>query len=282
VQTIEQTEELASRINEMIMKGDVQLPALPEVAIRAQEILSSPELDTRELGEVLTGDQAIAAALLRLANSAHFGGMQEVSTVLGAVHRIGMREVGAIVTGLSLKSHFDHPSPHKKALLQALWDHAITTAFAAQVLARRVGVDEERAFLGGLLHDCGKVLVLSCVDKMENDGPDFTLSRDHVLELMDELHCDLGCHLLVSWNIPGELATVARDHQIRIPGASDLLLCVQAANMITRKMGFHLSPDPELNLTGRPIIEDLGINDIELATLMIDMEDHLEEMKSLF
>ncbi len=256
--------------------------ALPEVAIRAQEILSSPELDTRELGEVLTGDQAIAAALLRLANSAHFGGMQEVNTVLGAVQRIGMREVGAIVTGLSLKGHFDHPSPDKKALLQALWDHAITTAFAAQVLAQRVGVDEERAFLGGLLHDCGKVLVLSCVDKMENDGPGFTLSRELILELMDDLHCELGCHLLVSWNIPGELATVARDHQIRIPGASDLLLCVQAANMITRKMGFHLSPDPELNLTGRPIIEDLGINDIELATLMIDMEDHLEEMKSLF
>lgn len=282
VQTIERTDEIASRINALIMTGDVQLPALPEVAIRAQEILSSEELDTRELGELLTGDPAIAAALLRLANSAHFGGMQEVGTVLGAVQRIGMREVGAIVTGLSLRSQFDHPQPDKKALLQSLWDHSVTTAFAAQALAFRVGVDEEHAFLGGLLHDCGKVLVLSCVDRLETDGCDFEPSRELILELMTRLHCDLGCHLLVSWNIPGDLATVARDHQVRIPGASDLLLCVQAANHITRKLGYHLSPDPELNLSGLPVIEDLGISDIELATLMIDMEDHLEEMKSLF
>ena len=283
MQTVQRTEEsLSSRITDMIMTGDVQLPPLPEVAIRAQEILSSEELDTRELGEVLTGDPAIAAALLRLANSAHFGGLQQVNTVLASVQRIGMREVGAIVTGLSLKGHFDHPSPDKKALLQVLWDHSVTTAFAAQKIAAQVGVDEEQAFLGGLLHDCGKVLVLTCVDKLEADGFEFTPTRDLLLELMAGLHCQLGCHLLTSWNIPSELADVARDHQTRIPEASDLLLCVQAANLITRKLGFHLTPDPNLALTERPIIEDLGLDDMTLATLMIDMEDHLEEMKQLF
>lgn len=273
---------LSTRISDLVLGGDVQLPPLPEVAIKAREMLSSDQLNTRELGELLTGDPAIAAALLRLANSAHFGGMGRVNTVSMAVQRIGMREVGAIVTGLSLKGHFDHPDDLKKGLLQTLWDHSVTTAFAARKIADEVGVDGEQAFLSGLLHDVGKVLVLAAIDHLEDEEMEFNPTRPVLIELMNQLHSELGHHMLSSWNIEVEIAEVAHDHEQRQEEASDLLLSVQAANLITKKLGFHIEPDPDLVLTEHMIIEDLGMSDLGIATLMIDMEDHLAEMKQLF
>lgn len=283
MQHVEMTDtSLASRLTELVRSGEVQLPALPEVAVKAREMLSSDALNMRELGEVLTGDPAIAAALLRLANSAHFGGLGRVNTVATAVQRIGLTEVGAIVTGLSLKALFDHPSPEKRELLQVLWDHSVTTAFAARRIASEIGVDGEQAFLGGLLHDCGKVIVLAALDRLESEKMEVRPTREVVVELMDELHMELGHHLLETWNIEVEIADVARRHESHDEEAGDLLLAVQAANLITRKLGFHLHPDPELLLTEHVVMEDLGLDDLTLATLMIDMEDHLEEMKRLF
>lgn len=249
--------------------------------MRVQEVLNSPSINMRELGSLLTRDPAIVAALLRLANSAAFGGLGRIERLPTAVQRIGLKQVGAIVTALGLKSHFEHPSPEKKALLGTLWDHSVTSAFAARSIARRVGANQERAFLGGLLHDCGKVLVLAAADRIEEDGLGFEASPELLMELMDQLHAELGYGVLMSWNLPEELAVVARDHSDFVDDADPLLLCVQAANLITRKLGFHLQPDESITLVGHPVMDDLGLDDLTIATMMIDMEDHLVEMKAL-
>lgn len=107
-------------------------------------------------------------------------------------------------------------------------------------------------------------------------------TRPVLVELMNQLHSELGRHLLSSWNIETEIAGVAHDHTEQHEDASDLLLAVQAANLITKKLCFHIDPDPELQLTEHVIIEDLGMSDLAIAALMIDMEDHLAEMKQLF
>jgi len=282
-QAVQQTDvSWSTRIEELVGAGEVQLPPLPEVAIRIQEILSSDSINMRDLGKLLTQDPAIATALLRLANSAAFGGLGRIERLSDAVQRIGLRQVGAIVTGLSLKGHFTEGAPEKLHLLQVLWDHSVTSAFAARNIARTAGANQERAFLGGLLHDCGKVLVLSALDRMEVEGLEFAPSAALMMELMNELHTGLGYGVLTAWELPAELADVARLHEEHVEGADKVLLAVQAANMITRKLGFHLEPDEDLMLIGHPVMDDLGLDDLAVATLMIDMEDHLAEMKRLF
>ncbi len=132
-----------------------------------------------------------------------------------------------------------------------------------------------------MLHDCGKVLVLKALDRLEEDGEEVP-DTSELHDLMDALHADLGHRVLTSWNLPEAIARVAREHHQRNGQESDTMLSVQAANLITRKRGFHLIPDPEISVVEHPVIEDLGLSDMAVATLMIDMEDHLAEMKSLF
>ncbi len=274
---------LASRVRALVEADDVQLPPLPEVATRVQQILSSDEADVRELNQLLSQDPAIVAALLRLANSAVFGGLRRVEDLSMAIQRIGFRQLGAIVTGLSLKGHFSCGSGVKKELLGVLWDHSVTSGFAARAIALLVGGEAEKAFLAGLLHDSGKVLVLTAVNKLEEHGFAEAPTRDVLIELMDELHAELGYKVLTEWQIPSDIAAIAKTHEETETEAADpLLACVKAASLITRKLGFHLNPDPEMSVVEHPLIENLGLDDMTVATMMVEMEDHLMEMKQLF
>ena len=281
-ETVAQTEtSIAVRIQQMVAADEVQLPPLPEVAIRVQQVLSSDGANMRELGDLLSQDPAIVASLLRLANSASFGGLGRIENLNAAVQRIGLREVGAIVTGMSLKGHFENDSQDRVQLMETLWDHSVTTAFAARAIARRLGASAEQAFLAGLLHDCGKVLVLAAVDRLEEEGL-VALSQEVLFELMTTLHSELGHRVLTDWGLPEAVADVALHHGTFEEGADDLLLAVQAGNLITRKLGFHLQPDPDLAVLEEPVIDELGLDDVTVASMMLDMEDHLEEMRSLF
>jgi putative nucleotidyltransferase with HDIG domain len=261
---------------------EVQLPPLPEVAVKVQEIISSEFADTRELDRLLSEDPAIVAALLRLANSAAFGGLRQVESLSMAVQRIGLRQVGAIVTGLSVKNHFRQGEGVKRDLMEVIWDHAVTCAFAARTIAREIGFESEKAFLAGLLHDCGMVLVLNAVAHMEDEGENISDSRDFLIDLMDQLHVDLGHRVLTDWNLPSEVADVALRHEEEPTPGDDLLLCVQASDLITQKLGFHLHPEEETPIVDHPVMDNLGLDDLAVATLMVDMEDHLLEMKELF
>lgn len=280
VQTTEQS--LASRIAELVESDTIQLPPLPAVVIKARELLSSENSNAKALGTLLAEDAAIVAALMRVANSASFGGLGRIDTLNNAIQRIGQRQVGAIILGLGLKNAFRHGQPAKARILEVLWNHSVTSAFAARAIAGRTGLDPERAFLAGLLHDCGKVLVLSALDAIEESGSVQPVTDGAMRELMNALHCELGHRVLKSWNLPDDVAQVALLHHEKARAGQELILAVQAANLITRRLGFHLEPDPTLTVVDDPIIEELGLTDIQVATLMVDMEMHLEEMRQLF
>ncbi|MEO7966274.1 MAG: HDOD domain-containing protein [Gemmatimonadaceae bacterium] len=263
-------------------EDSVQLPSLPAVVVKARELLSSENLNARALSNLLEQDAAIVAALMRLANSAAFGGLGRVDNLKTAIQRIGHCQLAPIITGLGLKGAFRHPQPEKARILEVLWNHSVTTAFAARAIASRVRIDPERAFLAGLLHDCGKVLVLSVLDALEAKGEAVGVTDETRRELMSALHCRLGHRVLVSWNLPDDVASVALRHHEKAGPGDGLLLVVQAANLITRRLGFHPEPDPNLRVVTDPSIEELGMTDMQVATLMIDMEDHLAEMQRLF
>ncbi len=280
VQTTEQS--LASRITELVISDQVQLPPLPQVVLKARDLLASEHFNMRALGSLLVDDAGIAAALMRLANSAAFGGMGRVDSLSAAIQRIGQSQVSAMITGIGLKNHFHSADPVKARTLQVLWDHSVTSAFAARAIAGRIGLNTERAFLAGLLHDCGKVLVLTALDAITSSRDTGAVSDETRRELMNALHCELGHRVLVAWKLPDDVAQAALLHHETARAGQDLILTVQAANLITRRLGFHLEPDPTLSVLEDPVIEELGLTDLQVASLMIDMEDHLTEMKQLF
>ncbi|MCU0646508.1 MAG: HDOD domain-containing protein [Gemmatimonadaceae bacterium] len=280
--TLTAERSLTAQVTELVDAGKVKLPLLPQVVLKAQQLLATDRASAGALAALLEQDPAMTMALIRLANSATFGGLGRVDSLNGAIQRIGLSQVGALITGLGVKAQFAHPDAARAKVLHVLWTHSITTAFAAKAIAKKIGVNPERAFLAGLLHDCGKVLVLSALDALIRQRVVRAVTPEATRDVIVALHAMLGHRMLTQWALPADVASAALLHHEPAGAGQDLLLCVQAANLITRRLGFHPEPDPTMTVVGDPVITELGLTDVQVATMMVDLEIHLEEMQRLF
>jgi HD-like signal output (HDOD) protein len=274
---------MSRSIREAVDSGKLTLPPMPPVAAKVLRLLREDyNGPVGPLLELLGSDPALATAILRVANSAIFGGLGEVSDLRIAIARLGVREVTAIVTMVAHKANFVSNDPEKQALLHALWDHAIVTAQGSRRLASDHGVDGSEAFLSGLLHDAGKLLLLRAFDRLSAEGHSAELTPIARDELMETLHPELGHHVLSDWRIPEAACRVALHHHDADPPPDDrLLLCVQSANSIARKLGAHTHPDPELSLLDVPAVRILELTDAELIEMMSDLVGDLEHLRQL-
>ena len=123
--------------------------------------------DLNTAGALIENEPAMAASVLRMANSASFGGLRRLEDPGEAIGRLGLRQVSSLVTAVSHRGHFESGDPERKQSLRVLWDHAVATALASKSLAAREGADLAESFLAGLLHDIGKLLVLKGADQEE-------------------------------------------------------------------------------------------------------------------
>jgi putative nucleotidyltransferase with HDIG domain len=271
---------LVDVIEAEILAGNVELPVLPEVALRVREIVARDGA-LAEIAAVVEREPAYAAALLRYANSVAFAGLRPVADLRQAMTRLGLGAVEQTVLAISARAAFQSRDPRDERLLRALWDHALTTALAARRLAGRA-LNPELAFLGGLLHDLGKVVVLRCaVDLRAQDPERYQLPEPVLLEFFDALHCRVGDALLESWNIPDEVRDVVRRHHDPAFAPEDLLPAIVAcADRVATKLGANLRPDPEVGILDSPAASLLRLDDVKVATLLVDVEDDVARFRA--
>jgi HD-like signal output (HDOD) protein len=276
-------EPLTDRIRKAVNNGTISIPPLPQLVTRLKGLLADgSQASTKEVAGLIRNDPAVAASILRMANSAAFGGLLRISDLSQAIARLGFRQVSSVVTALAHGAHFSSKDPAKQAMLEVLWGHAVATALAARSVAQMMAADPEESFIAGLLHDTGKLLVLRGVDYLQTskDHPDVTPTV--LNELMQVLHTELGHQTLVSWHLPDVISEVALRHHDADPDFSEtLLIRVQAADIVSRKIGEHTEPDPDINLLDQRPVELLNLSDLEVASLIVDLEDQLAEVKQL-
>jgi putative nucleotidyltransferase with HDIG domain len=166
-------------------------------------------------------------------------------------------------------------------MLKELWRHASTTALAAQWLAKRLHLAdmEKECFLGGLMHDIGKLIILRAIDeikKTEKSG--FSLPPELLTEILMTAHCALGYKLLQDWNLPDIYCRIARDHHAEeIPSMDIPLVIVRLANESTRKLGVGLDSNPDMVLAATLEASLLKTSEILLAELEVMLEDHISQ-----
>jgi putative nucleotidyltransferase with HDIG domain len=117
-----------------------------------------------------------------------------------------MREIMSIVTGIKLTSMKYGDLPQEQ--LQQILDVALKTAFVASGLARHCRLDPEEAFLGGLLLDLGKTVILSM-------SKEFEVEQELLDDLLTSRHPELGAMIAKKWNYPESIQTLIRYHHNR-------------------------------------------------------------------
>ena len=139
-----------------IAAGKVELPTIPRVVQRVIAVLRDPDADARRIGEVLSQDPVLSAKVLRLANSSFFGGQRSMASIDAAVALIGTQALNRLIVACGVASTFKGVAGID---LPTFWRDALVAATAAGKLAPRLGADAEEAYVCGLLHATGHLIL---------------------------------------------------------------------------------------------------------------------------
>jgi len=139
-----------------IAAGKVELPTIPRVVQQLIAALRDPDVDTRSIAQALAKDPVLSAKVLRLANSSFFGGQRSMASIDAAVAMIGMQALNRLIVACGVSSTFGKIPGIE---LPAFWRDALVAATAANRLAARLGADPEEAYVCGLLHATGHLIL---------------------------------------------------------------------------------------------------------------------------
>lgn len=274
--------EIASideRVREFLEEQTSELPVFDRTALLVHQEASKSDPDTDKILGYIAQDQVLVTDVLKVANSAFFRGIKKISRIQDALIRIGLREMVNCVLMASQRKNYSSRNPFVQQYTSTLWRHSVACAFASQWLVKRGGHAElaPEAFIAGLIHDMGKLLVLKAlvsVGERDRDAPRIT--RTAADEFLDSMHTDVGYRLLLKWNLPEVYAVVCRDHhQPEYDSANIVLVAVRLANLACQKLGIGLQPDENLVLVTCSEAGVLALSDVALAELEIAVEDYL-------
>lgn len=184
------------------------LPPFPAVASRVNALLRQPTVDLNQVVAALQQDPALAAQVVTVANSGFFAGHGEVAGVRDAVLRLGLREIGQVVTTAAVVALLDPGHRATAERFPGLWSrltrHAITSGFAAGGLAlARAPERYETAFMAGLLHDVGRVVALRAVTALLPPRATGPHGPGHLVEsLLEAAHVACATRAFETWHLP--------------------------------------------------------------------------------
>jgi HD-like signal output (HDOD) protein len=271
---------LIEQINEFVKQENFQLPVFNDIAMRILKMARYEDFDIREMSQLIYQDQVLVAEVLKAANSPFFGGLAVISTVRDAIIRLGARQVSELVLIASERIQYCAKDKKLNTLLKKLWKHSVACAIGSQWLARRLSYHEKdnEAFIGGLLHDIGKLFLLRVIDTMQQAKEvEFNISYELSYELISSFHAEQGYKLLTQWNLPEIYCEITRDHEsLEFDQENIPLLLVRLTNQACAKLGLGMHHDPSIVLISTPEAAALRAKEIVLAELEVMLEDTMQ------
>jgi HD-like signal output (HDOD) protein len=219
-----------------------RIPAFPPIVLRLLDVLSSDDVEIRELVSLVSSDPAFSAQILRVANSPLFGFRSQIDSVQSALVVLGLRRVRALTMTVATANHMK--AVLKIEELSRCWRHMLACALLTEELARSCGKFEERAYTAGLLHDVGRLGLLLAhpaeyAELLRNATRNALELLDCEKETLGMDHCETGRLLAAQWNLPEELQIVAaRHHDPQTNYELDLLTLVHLGCRMADSLGF--------------------------------------------
>ena len=200
----------ADAARSILQSDEYELPVLPEVSVQLLKLTADVNCDPKDIVDLFRRDQSLTAHLLKIANSVRYSCGQTVISIQQAVARLGLLQVREVVVLISCQSKVFCVEAFEDDVKMS-FQRSLATAAFAQEIARVRRLNVEDAFLGGLLHDIGRpVLLQSLTDYRRAAEADF--SDDALLQAADENTVEMGCRLVEAWELPERLGHIIR-HQ---------------------------------------------------------------------
>ena len=195
------------------------LPSLPHMYLQIADELNKPFPSAERVGQIISQDISMTAKVLQLVNSAYFGLPYQVSSPTQATVLLGLEAIRDLVLTIKVFSNFDQLKLRHLGLTQ-LWDHSIAVGATARKIARTVIRDKvavENAFIAGMLHDIGKLVLADNLPMKYHSAREMAISKGieqciAEQEIFGATHAQVGAYLLWLWNLPDEVVVASAYH----------------------------------------------------------------------
>ncbi len=279
----------SSELKDIILNAK-DLPAMPHVASKVLELAGNPDTTAAKLQQVIADDQAMAARILKIANSALYGCSRKIKTLTDAIVMLGFNTIRSLVVTSAARNMYIKSGKTMGLKERLLWEHSIGCAIACRILVsvRHPQLAEE-AFLAGLMHDIGKLVLNQyasdvfdeIVQDVYNEGRGFI---EVERELLGFDHTEVGFMLVNKWKLSSQLEEAIRFHHSEEEfNENRLVLCyLDLGNNLCKKQGIGFIEDPDIDLVSLKSNEVLGFNEGEFEALTEQLSKTLESEMEIF
>jgi len=278
--TAQNQEELKSRIIQSIK----DLPPMPQVVIEIQHLISDLNSDILQLTAIIETDQAIAAKVLKMANSAYYGMSGKISSIRQASILLGYQVLGEIVTLAGTADILSGNMPGYGYDSQELWKHSLTVAFSAKMIAETKNKELiHDAHTVGLIHDMGKIIldryVLEYMDQIsvymvQEEKSFFDAER----QIFGFDHAEIASEICRTWKIPEKISLAIRcHHQPSTSNGDELSYILHVADYTATMSGIGYDDDDALYELERGTMDFIGLAQEDVGEIMLKVLEAVDQ-----
>jgi putative nucleotidyltransferase with HDIG domain len=280
--------QIESIVLAKIAADKLVIPPMPEVAMQCLTLLRDPNLQIKQLVAPLERDPPLTAGVLRLANSAAYGGGGSVQSIEQAVSRLGNQKIKVLLVEASASRMFQSRDRRIVEANAGVWEHSMAVALLARDLCALTSEgDAEGAYLAGLLHDVGKPIVAAILLEAEKQltarSPSPWFSSDTWIRVVQNTHRPVGLALAEAWKLPEVVQSAIRDcSDFDSANRKSVGNFVRFANALSKTLGLYVGP---VDVDGAAALVTIGRSLLELddeivARLSADLRERVQRQQS--
>ena len=268
--------DLVGRIIDRLGNGEINLPPCPDTGIRLKRLLNE-DASLAQVASLLREDIAIASKLIAVSNSPMYLVGAANRSLEQAISSLGLDTSAQYVKIIENRALYAKVDPDFQRHLKHLWEHAITVAHGASIIAALSDTEKaEELFTIGLLHDIGKVLLLRIMSEMKAAGEqDAVMDDAHLEDFLHEHHTGFGRAVLQRWGFPTGFTEVILHHEnpLACASPSKAMQIVHVADQIALTMDKDNGDvNIEQLLTGE-VAKNIGIQQLNGSEFVTKVRD---------
>lgn len=276
---------------ELIIMTANDLPTIPVVATKVMQLVENETATAEEMARVVASDPAVAARILKISNSSFYGCQRQIQTLPHAIMILGFSTLKSLVVAASVKQVYKPFGLTEKML----WEHSFGAGLAANIIAKSTQqVNGEEAFLGGLFHDIGKIIMnildsqqfQTVMQKCYNENFSF---QEAERQIYPYTHAEVGGLVIRKWNFPAVLTNAVLHHHTfdfiedEDPYQIQISCVVGLANLFCHKAGIGVRErEDKLVLHETVPARMLNMSEYQTTTLLEKFETAYNLDKQFF